>query len=61
VRAAFACIGVLDRFSDHGQRADLFLPCAWGIAGKDGKPMKEPPHPPARGKVRHVGDPVAIF
>jgi hypothetical protein len=23
VRAAFACIGVLDRLSDHGQRADL--------------------------------------
>ncbi len=22
------------------------VPCAWGIAGKDGKPMKEPPHPP---------------
>ncbi len=37
------------------------VPCAWGIAGKDGKPMKEPPHPPlALGKVRHVGDPVAM-
>ena len=23
VRAAFACPGVLDRFTDHGQRADL--------------------------------------
>jgi aerobic carbon-monoxide dehydrogenase large subunit len=38
-----------------------FFACAWGIAGKDGKPMKEPPHPLARGKVPHVGDPVAIF
>src|SRR5215472_17083961 len=37
------------------------VPCAWGIAGKDGRPMKEPPHLLlARGKVRHVGDPVAI-
>jgi carbon-monoxide dehydrogenase large subunit len=37
------------------------VPCAWGITGKDGKPMKEPPHPAlAGGKVRHVGDPVAM-
>jgi aerobic carbon-monoxide dehydrogenase large subunit len=37
------------------------VPCVWGIAGKDGKPMKEPPRPLlARGKVRHVGDPVAM-
>ena len=21
------------------------VPCAWGIVGKDSKPMKEPPHP----------------
>jgi len=36
-------------------------PCAWGIAGKDGKPMMEPPHSLlARGKVRHIGDPVAM-
>ena len=20
------------------------VPCAWGIVGRDGKPMKEPPH-----------------
>jgi carbon-monoxide dehydrogenase large subunit len=37
------------------------VPCAWGIAGKDGRPMKEPSHPLlAQGKVRHVGDPVAM-
>jgi carbon-monoxide dehydrogenase large subunit len=37
------------------------LPCGWGITGKDGLPMKEPPHPVlAQGKVRHVGDPVAF-
>src|SRR5271156_1341666 len=38
------------------------LPCGWGITGKDGLPMKEPPHPAlAQGKVRHVGDPVAFI
>ena len=21
------------------------MPCGWGITGKDGLPMKEPPHP----------------
>ncbi|HVF65368.1 MAG TPA: xanthine dehydrogenase family protein molybdopterin-binding subunit [Casimicrobiaceae bacterium] len=37
------------------------LPCGWLITGSDGAPMKEPPHPVlAKGKVRHVGDPVAL-
>jgi carbon-monoxide dehydrogenase large subunit len=37
------------------------LPCGWLITGTDGKPMNEPPHPVlAQGKVRHVGDPVAL-
>ncbi|HLX24437.1 MAG TPA: xanthine dehydrogenase family protein molybdopterin-binding subunit [Usitatibacter sp.] len=37
------------------------LPCGWLITGTDGKPMKEPKHPLlAQGKVRHVGDQVAI-
>jgi carbon-monoxide dehydrogenase large subunit len=37
------------------------IPCGWGITGRDGQPMKEPPHPAlAQGKVRHVGDPVAM-
>ena len=37
------------------------LPCGWLITDKHGKPMVEPPHPVlAQGKVRHVGDPVAI-
>jgi aerobic carbon-monoxide dehydrogenase large subunit len=37
------------------------LPCGWQIHSKDGSPMKEPPHPViAVGKVRHVGDPVAV-
>ncbi|MGA3306474.1 MAG: xanthine dehydrogenase family protein molybdopterin-binding subunit, partial [Stellaceae bacterium] len=37
------------------------LPCGWGVKNKDGSPMAEPPHPVlATGRVRHVGDPVAI-
>jgi len=37
------------------------LPCGWGVKSKDGSPMAEPPHPVlATGRVRHVGDPVAV-
>jgi len=37
------------------------LPCGWLINNPDGSPMKEPPHPVlALGKVRHVGDQVAM-
>ncbi|NLZ40328.1 MAG: xanthine dehydrogenase family protein molybdopterin-binding subunit, partial [Comamonadaceae bacterium] len=37
------------------------LPCGWLIHSKDGAPMKEPAHPIlAIGKVRHVGDQVAL-
>ncbi len=37
------------------------IPCGWQIHNKDGSPMAEPPHPAlAQGKVRHVGDIVAI-
>src|SRR5574340_655317 len=38
------------------------LPCGWLIHSKDGTPMKEPPHPVlAQGKVRYVGDAVALI
>jgi carbon-monoxide dehydrogenase large subunit len=38
------------------------LPCGWLITGTDGKPMNEPPHPVlAQGKVRYVGDAVALI
>jgi aerobic carbon-monoxide dehydrogenase large subunit len=60
---ALASPGVAAIFTAEDVTADKLngVPCAWGIAGKDGKPMKEPPHPLlARGKVRHVGDPVAM-
>lgn len=37
------------------------LPCGWAIKFKDGSPMKKPPHPPlAIGRVRYVGDQVAV-
>ena len=37
------------------------LPCGWLITSTDGTPMKEPKHPLlAQGKVRHVGDQVAV-
>jgi carbon-monoxide dehydrogenase large subunit len=37
------------------------IPCGWQIHNKDGSPMAEPKHPVlAEGKVRHVGDPVAV-
>ncbi|HEY5896430.1 MAG TPA: xanthine dehydrogenase family protein molybdopterin-binding subunit, partial [Burkholderiales bacterium] len=37
------------------------LPCGWLITDVGGKPMKEPPYPAlAQGKVRHVGERVAV-
>ena len=45
----------------HGGRHIGGIPCGWQIHNKDGSPMAEPPHPVlAVGKVRHVGDPVAV-
>src|SRR5438270_9275795 len=37
------------------------LPCGWLITDVKGQPMKEPPYPVlAQGKVRHVGERVAV-
>jgi carbon-monoxide dehydrogenase large subunit len=37
------------------------LPCGWLITSVDGTPMKEPPHHVlAKGKVRYVGDQIAL-
>jgi carbon-monoxide dehydrogenase large subunit len=61
--AASAMPGVLAVLTGEDLKADGVggLPCGWGITGRDGLPMKEPPHPAlAQGKVRHVGDPVAL-
>src|SRR6202008_3776764 len=37
------------------------VPCGCPVTPKDGSPMVEPPRPLlAQGKVRHVGDPIAL-
>ena len=55
--------GVLGVFSGQDMAAAKIngLPCGWLITDVDGQPMKEPPHPVlAQGKVRYVGDHVAV-
>ena len=61
--AAAKAPGVVAVFTGADLAADNVggLPCGWQIHNKDGSPMAEPPHPVlAIGKVRHVGDPVAV-
>ncbi len=61
--AASAAPGVVAIFTgaDMAKEEIGGLPCGWQIHNKDGSPMAEPPHPVlAVGKVRHVGDPVAV-
>lgn len=61
--AAKAAPGVMGVFVGADMAADNVggVPCGWQIHNKDGSPMAEPPHPVlALGKVRHVGDPVAV-
>jgi carbon-monoxide dehydrogenase large subunit len=37
------------------------IPCGWQVTDRNGEPMQEPVHPIlAQGKVRHVGDPIAM-
>jgi aerobic carbon-monoxide dehydrogenase large subunit len=58
---AKAAPGVLAIFTGDDMAAVGGLPCGWLITGTDGQPMKEPVHPVlARGKVRYVGDHVAV-
>jgi carbon-monoxide dehydrogenase large subunit len=61
--AASKAPGVVAVFTGPDMAAENIggLPCGWQIHNKDGTPMAEPPHPViAVGKVRHVGDPVAV-
>jgi carbon-monoxide dehydrogenase large subunit len=61
--AAATAPGVVAVFTGADLAAESIggLPCGWQIHNKDGSPMAEPPHPVlAVGKVRHVGDPVAV-
>jgi carbon-monoxide dehydrogenase large subunit len=59
--AAAKMPGVVAIFTGADLAAIGGLPCGWQIHNKDGTPMAEPKHPVlAEGKVRHVGDPVAV-
>ena len=61
--AARAMPGVLAVFTAADLEADGVggVPCGWQIHNKDGSAMAEPKHPVlASGRVRHVGDPVAV-
>jgi carbon-monoxide dehydrogenase large subunit len=62
--AAEGMPGVLGVFTNADMEADGIvgaLPAGWVITNKDGSQMKTPGHPIlAKGKVRYVGDPVAI-
>ncbi len=58
--AAQASEGVVAIFTGEDMQVGG-LPCGWQIHSEDGSPMHEPPHPAlAQGKVRHVGDQVAV-
>ena len=59
--AATAAPGVLGVYTARDLTGIGGLPCGWLIHSIDGTPMKEPKHPVlAEGKVRHVGDPLAL-
>ncbi|MGE0767829.1 MAG: xanthine dehydrogenase family protein molybdopterin-binding subunit [Hyphomicrobiaceae bacterium] len=62
-KAALSAPGVLAVFTGDDLAADKVggLICGWMIHSKDGSPMKAGPHPAlAQGKVRYVGDHVAV-
>ena len=61
--AALAHPGVLSVLTGDDIAADKVggLICGWAIFNKDGSPMRAGPHPAlAVGKVRYVGDHVAV-
>src|SRR5882672_12069448 len=61
IAAAEKAPGVLNIFTGKDTAGIGGLPCGWLITSTDGTPMKEPKHPVlAEGKVRHVGDQVAL-
>ncbi|MDJ0683160.1 MAG: xanthine dehydrogenase family protein molybdopterin-binding subunit [Alphaproteobacteria bacterium] len=60
VSAAKAAPGVVAVFTGEDMQVGS-IPCGWQVNSKDGEPMKEPEHPPlAKGKVRYVGDQIAV-
>ena len=59
--AASASDGVVAVFTSEDMAAVGGVPCGWQVHSRDGSPMLEPKHPVlAEGKVRHVGDQVAV-
>ena len=59
--AASAADGVVAVFTSADMEGIGGLPCGWGLTFQNGDPMVEPGHPVlAAGKVRHVGDPIAL-
>ncbi|MCL4105271.1 UNVERIFIED_CONTAM: hypothetical protein GTU68_055402 [Idotea baltica] len=61
VSAAETMPGVLKVFTAADFEAVGGIPCGWQITDRHGEVMQEPKHPVlAEGKVRHVGDPIAV-
>ncbi|OJY27156.1 MAG: carbon monoxide dehydrogenase [Rhodobacterales bacterium 65-51] len=61
VAAAEAMPGVVKVFTAADFAGVGGIPCGWQVTDRFGKPMLEPKHPVlAEGKVRHVGDPIAV-
>ncbi|MDX5357250.1 MAG: xanthine dehydrogenase family protein molybdopterin-binding subunit [Rhodobacterales bacterium] len=59
--AAASMPGVVRIFTGADFAAIGGLPCGWQVTDRFGQPMQEPKHPVlADGKVRHVGDPIAV-
>jgi len=59
--AAAARAGVVRIFTATDFEGVGGLPCGWQVTDRHGNPMQEPKHPIlAEGKVRHVGDPIAM-
>ncbi|GHE06202.1 carbon-monoxide dehydrogenase [Defluviimonas sp. 20V17] len=59
--AAESMPGVIRIFTGKDFEGIGGLPCGWQVTDKHGQPMLEPGHPVlAQGKVRHVGDPIAV-
>ncbi|MFP5478284.1 MAG: xanthine dehydrogenase family protein molybdopterin-binding subunit [Alphaproteobacteria bacterium] len=60
-RDAEAMPGVVKVFTSADFEGVGGIPTGWQVTSRDGKPMLEPKHPVlAEGKVRHVGDPIAV-
>ncbi len=61
VAAAEAMPGVVKVFTASDFEGVGGVPSGWQITDRHGQPMQEPKHPVlAEGKVRHVGDPIAV-